>query len=265
MPKGTPNQYNGDFESLMRAVNTKGGHAKHKIKPVPMTISLEKVWALGVGLKHPEYQALFFLLYLTGQRISEALGSPGIRTGIKYTDFSRPNADFLVVRSYTEKNRLVPMRNIPIRLGGIEKNMSEIVMAFAEQRQNAKQIFSCTRQAACMYFRYHLRFTVEAFGNINDPKNRKMIEIEYRLNPHYLRHCRITHLVELYDYDHYKLTYFAGWGSTSLASIYVHFNWRMLAKPMMESMQINETKELKPSVTESVIALSGPTTLEKTQ
>lgn len=55
------------------------------------------------------------------------------------------------------------------------------------------------------------------------------------VNPHYLRHCRLTHLVQTYGFNELQLMRFAGWTNTKPAIVYVHLNWMDLAKVMTQA------------------------------
>jgi len=51
---------------------------------------------------------------------------------------------------------------------------------------------------------------------------------KYNLNPHLLRHYRLTHLVVHHGYGEYKLQQYAGWTDTRPAKHYVSMNWSNL-------------------------------------
>ena len=48
----------------------------------------------------------------------------------------------------------------------------------------------------------------------------------FGINPHYLRHCRLTHMVQLYNYSIPQLIEFAGWSNSAPAMRYIHLDWR---------------------------------------
>jgi hypothetical protein len=47
---------------------------------------------------------------------------------------------------------------------------------------------------------------------------------------HFMRHIRLSHLVSLFSYHPSKLMKYAGWTNIKLTNVYVHQDWRDLAK-----------------------------------
>lgn len=243
--------FDTDIERQMFTFATSRGNANLKIKPVPLPISRERIRDLGQQLTG-EDRALWYYLYLTGCRISEAVGDPkNKQTGVTWNNIEpRPEHNLILVFCQTEKNKKAPFRKLPITMNPatIDGEMANEFFEFAKTKVNEKQIFSLTRQKAFNHF-HKLKINVEAIENIFDPKNRRMIVIQdWRPHPHFLRHCRLTHLVELeeYQYDVLKLTAFAGWTNMVMATTYVHFNWRMLAEPIISNNTTNLTEQKQP-------------------
>ena len=60
--------------------------------------------------------------------------------------------------------------------------------------------------------------------------SKKEMDITRPYYPHFLRHCRLSHLAEHHHFDAIKLMYWAGWTDPKLANIYVRMDWRALAE-----------------------------------
>lgn len=230
-------QGNG-FESLMQAYKYKNGNKYEKVKPIPIPTTQEVILRAGQECLSGEDRALWFYLYLTGCRISEAVGNKGKRAGIRLDNISHPNDSITVIRAYTEKNRRLPFRNLPIQNTGTEGIMTKEFLDFANTTQGNSQIFTLSRQRAFNHFHDNIKIDVEAIFDLHKPDIRRIELVkDWNPSPHYLRHCRLTHLVELYNFDYMKLMAFAGWSNPMLAMTYVHFNWRMLAEPMQKKQE----------------------------
>lgn len=193
-------------------------------KPVAMALPRHELVRVQAKYEYPEVKALFGVCYLGGLRIGEALKLKPEDCGFKNSE----GRELLTLRVLTEKNRVSPMRTLPIMLEGPEKEMAEPFLSF--QTTPGKPIFKLTRQNA----HYHLtrqRVAVSAL----DMATRQIIDVpDYPLHPHYLRHCRLTHLVTDYNFDAMRLKMFAGWKDLKCADIYLRLGWQDLAKPFME-------------------------------
>lgn len=193
-------------------------------KPVPEALAMQEILELGESYKNPGDKALFYFCYLTGARISEALDV----TGRDIKD----HGDYLSVKLLTRKNRRVPFRDVPIPTKQKEKAMVSYIHSYVGGDMDAKLFPGLTRNNA--WFRLSRRsVTIRA---VKLGAGRKIID-NYRkkINPHYLRHCRLTHLVQHYGYNEIQLMRFAGWTNTSPAIVYVHLNWMDLARVMSQT------------------------------
>lgn len=227
-----------NYEKIMKAYTGQGGETKYRKKPVPLPVKKEILLELAENFLTDEQSlALWCYLYLTATRISEPLGQKkNNRRGLAFRDLEIiPDKKLIIVTSYTEKNHNVPFRKIPIALvNSTEERMAKHFMNYATTRAEADQLFTFTRQKAYNEFTRKITMQVDAIENLFDPQNRRITTLEdFRPNPHYLRHCRLTHLVEDYHYDSLKLMSFAGWSSPAMASTYVHFDWQSLVEPLI--------------------------------
>lgn len=89
-------------------------------KPVPEAMPIGELAMLGRRYLDPMDRALFYFLYLTGARISEALS-------VKVRDIdqavSKDHGKFLKVKLLTRKNRRVKIREIPVPMREVEEDM----------------------------------------------------------------------------------------------------------------------------------------------
>lgn len=201
-------------------------------KPVPEAMSMRDV-DLFRRAYAGEDQALFNFCYLTGARVSEALAC---RKGDIQIAKSKELGDYLTVRLVTLKNKKVPIRNIPVPMRQLEERMAKHIFSYMEVENlgDLDRIFNLTRTNA--YNRLAKRtMKVPAI----DKKKKEIIpDYEKPMNPHYLRHCRLTHLVQHYGFNELQLMRFAGWSNTNPAVVYVHLNWMDLAKVMNQASEM---------------------------
>lgn len=199
-------------------------------KPIPEAVSMDEIYILGRQYKDPRIRALFFFCYLTGARISEALATTP--KDINRTS-SQELGDYITVRLLTRKNKRIPIRDVPVPLRHREGEM----MAYMDAYLNVERPARGSRN-----FGYLTR--TNAWNRLSEVKvvvralhGRDIIEkYERGINPHYLRHCRLTHLVQHYGFNEIQLMRFAGWTNTKPATVYVHLNWMDLAKVMTNAV-----------------------------
>ena len=204
------------------------------IKPIPETVSIEEIYELGGSLESND-RLLFYILYITAARISEAL-----KIRKRDIESEQLNDDFVVkFKVFTHKNRFHPIRNIPIIVfkddnitkehQRIEKKMIEFIFSMIEKIEPDNRIFNLSRRNAYNRLNRNLKIIVRATY-----KNDVIDYHEHKLNPHYLRHCRLTHLRELYGFDDLALKQVAGWTNTAPCNRYVHTGYRDLIKEMLK-------------------------------
>lgn len=197
---------------------------KDRKKPIPYpTQSIEAEEYIGEQYKDPQDRALFYILYLGGQRISELLNTTRLSVSIETNE----GFEHMIISSLTEKNRSQPRRIIPIPLYGKEKRMSEHVWKYINSIQGNNKLFDITRNSAWY------RLSKVSLNNLAIDKDNKIIEQETKIFCHYQRHCRASHMVMFYGYDIMKLMQLFGWSSPSVPNVYVMLNWESLAKPMI--------------------------------
>lgn len=197
-------------------------------KPVPEALTMKGVSELGESYPSPQDRALFYFCYLTGARVSEALA-------VKPDDIqqheSRTMGRYLTVRLLTRKNRKTPIRDVPVPMQHGEGAMAAYIHSFIQVEAGADgRVFGWLSRTNAWNRLSSREFTVRAL------KGHEIIQ-DYtkKVNPHYLRHCRLTHLVQHYGFNELQLVRFAGWTDASMAMTYMHLNWMDLAKVMSAS------------------------------
>lgn len=204
-------------------------------KPVPEVVTRDTIYSLGEMIHRPIVRALFYFIYLTGARITEALLVS--RNDIQSETLS--GQPIITIRLRTlKKRRGTKFRVVPIWISPdrnpIEYKMWQSIKPFI-QRVASGFIFALggspgrVRRRVGYYFSKDIRMKTKAIY-----KMKFIEEYEFGMYPHYLRHCRLTHMALIYGFDALKLMQFAGWSSTSPASIYIHFNWIDLASWMVK-------------------------------
>jgi len=184
-----------------------------------MPISKERILKLSHGLKNSGVRACYFFLYLSGCRVSEA-------TKVKPGDIEIKD-NCIIANIITLKNRLKGLRNIPIAWFDceIETKMGDYVLNHIRKVPENTPVFPYSR------FRMAHNLGKLVINDMRGLHGKQWVNIpEFHIHPHYLRHCRLTHLVTERNYGAVELMQFAGWTNTKPADIYVSLNWRNLAE-----------------------------------
>lgn len=193
-------------------------------KPIPYPLqTIEEVAALAERYDKPDVRFMCSFLYLTGQRVSEFLETRAADITMQELD----GREILVVNSLTEKNRVQPRRILPIARSGDEKPMVDYCMKYMEKMEPKQRLMEYSRTNC-----WNLLSSQMVSINIID-LDKTMKATAIRVYPHFLRHCRASHLVMFHNYDIYKLMQFFGWRSLLTPSIYAKMDWRSLAAPMI--------------------------------
>jgi len=198
------------------------------IKPVPFPIGISEIKRIGNKFEGPRrrsFKALFYGLFLTGCRISELLShTPGNYQIEDLEDGRR----VLLCTTKTLKNKRIPFRRIPIPLYGLESEMSEYFLEFIMDKDEKEPLWRMSRKLVGYHFR---KINIPTQGYIWNPKG--IVELpNFKLHPHYLRHCRLTDLVVRHRYEPNRLMQFAGWTDLRQMRVYVELDWRSLLTDM---------------------------------
>lgn len=212
------------WQQQMHLVQKELGDRQRK-KPIPFPLpTIGYVVSVSRHYSNPQARFLFNWLYLTGQRISEALRVR--RADITYEE--RGDAAYVVVNSITLKNRNQPRRVLPLPHYGAEKPMVQQVYERIEDLDYDERIFRDLNRKSAWYILQKQTVRIDAIM----PNDNTMKEIEMAIYPHYLRHCRASHLAQYRGYDLYQLMQYFGWSSPNVATVYATLNWQSLAEQM---------------------------------
>lgn len=207
-------------------------------KPIPEAARMDELPVIGEKYQEPRDRALFFFCYLTGARISEALAvKPGDLTIVK----SQEVGDYMTVRLLTRKNRRIPLRDVPVPMKFREGEMLKYIYSYIEVEELGKgdRVFPNLQRTNAWNRLTKNSINVRAIDTNKGHGNAIIESHTQRINPHYLRHCRLTHLVQHYGFNDIQLMRFAGWSNTKPATVYVHLNWMDLARVMSAGREQN--------------------------
>jgi hypothetical protein len=158
-------------------------------------------------VESPRERAFFSMLYLTAGRITEILwssrfGTPGVRPcDIRF--MMHAGKEIMVVKIVNRKNRIHHEKELPVVVE-LEAPLVKFIRDYADSMPDkTASMFHFNAVTGWGFTRKHLGFT-----------------------PHFLRHCRLTHLsAPPYRYDHMRLMKYAGWTNTVQADRYIHTRW----------------------------------------
>lgn len=200
------------------------------VKPIPMPITKQQLYDLSDQLDD-HTKSLFYALYLTGGRISEALE-------LKTIDFNTDNPQQVTVKLNTrKKKRGFPFRYLPLKSNSpTELNMLHHLLRHKAtyERLNRVKLYDLHRGSAWRKLA-KIKFTTDAI-QLN-PSLKLLNNYEQHLYPHYLRHCRATHLVTDFGFNPFQLQQYLGWSSVLPAMVYVHLDWRSASNLLLGIQQ----------------------------
>lgn len=199
----------------------------HARKPVPEALSMPEIKALAENYSQPEEKALLYFLYTTGCRITEALkATPNDLTWVNHPEYG----EVMRVKLINLKNKKNKFRVVPVLMNRYEKPMvhfiTDYIKAYCKDKE--KPIFNFSRNVAWN------RMAKKTIVRKAAYHSQIIDNYSFKNRPHYMRHCRLTHLVQEYGYDALRLMVFAGWSTVAPARIYIHLNWMDLARHMFK-------------------------------
>lgn len=207
-----------------------GINLKTKKKPIPEPISQETIFSLGQTIENLQDRALFFFLYLTGCRISEALqvmcsdvrnATTRLKSGKRVKAIA---ADLITLKRRTG----LPRRTILVNPMGIDREMLLIINKQIKTRKDSKEFIfqygdlKSGRGRKKAY--WHIKKVTYSIRGIAPPDGHMVPMPDFGLNLHFLRHCRATHLSEIYGYNDRELMLYFGWSSPMPANTYTNRN-----------------------------------------
>jgi len=158
-------------------------------------------------------QALVAIMYLTGARVSEIVRKTQ-KDGTKLPSIKLKNIKGLIVYDKeivkfsikNEKNKSRLRKDIPIVTSDPRnKVLLELIADYCKGFSEEDELFPISRDRAY-----------------------KLIIKYVECNPHFLRHLRLTHLVQEYNFTDSHLVLQSGWTDSRPAKHYVDLNWKNL-------------------------------------
>lgn len=184
---------------------------QYRKKPKADPVTQEQLYRLTEQLEEKD-RALAYLLYFTGARINEALKL----TPTNFYTYEKDGKEKYAVKLPTLKNRKRFIRDIPFIVKTLVEKEMFLYLASYLSKFTDGPIFTDSYNAICNRFR-KVRFT----ANLTNEKEKTYYAGEYRLHPHYFRHCRLSHLTDSEHLSDQELTALAGWTDSRPASTYI--------------------------------------------
>lgn len=190
-------------------------------RPKLLAINPEDILATGLQVENDQARALFFLAYLSGGRINEMIPLYVSRFKV-FLDRVR------IEEMPTEKHKdKTETRTITVPLGSNsrckESEMWEQVFSYIKKFDQFSTPFKRWKNMSEYLARL---ITIKAEAKIYDLEKQTIRHtiITKRFNPHFMRHCRATHLALYYHFNETELCKFFGWKDPKMAVEYVQAN-----------------------------------------
>ena len=160
--------------------------------------TIQEVKELALSQPDERIRALFVMGYLTAGRISEIIEIQKKDLKLEKVD----NRNVLLIRMANRKNRKNKHKEIGIPMD-THSDFIKILGTYINTLSPIDLLFPIS--------------TTQAW---------KILKEKYNINPHYLRHIRITHLVRDYELDPYSIEMIAGWSNLLPLEAYKHLKWK---------------------------------------
>ena len=194
---------------------------KERLKPIYHPIEPTEIKDTINQIRGTEYQNLARTLYLFGLRITEALN-------MKQRDITitgKPGKQTYIAKVITLKNKKDPYRRPVAWQINTEGEIAENLIEYTQQKQPHQALFTMSRQQA-----WNIFSKVDITLDATTYEPRQKLTITRGLWPHYLRHCRASHLANHYFFGMRELQNYFGWSNPLTAGVYVRSSWASIAK-----------------------------------
>jgi len=172
----------------------------------------QEIIQIAKAIHRPEVRAAFILMYLTAGRNSEItknklqIQGKKVTQGLKRKDikFTTDNKEreIMILNLPNRKHRQRHFKTIPIPIEK-ERVLISILNNYLKGLSPEEYVVPLTKH-------YASRLVLRHSG----------------MNPHYLRHIRLTHLVINEDFNEQLLVLFAGWTDSRPAKNYMELRWK---------------------------------------
>lgn len=223
-----------EYEGITKADN----YYKELIKPQPQPVSYERLygivknWTEGSGGEH--IKQFFIASYLFAGRRRETLQ-------LRKMDLEKKEIkgmDFLCAKMVTLKGRgkTNAIRDVICPVGGYEKAMADSFFKYIDNFFDKEKLFEFSDNYA---WRALTKLNVGPLQVLMKKNGIQTLvyKDEYPCKPHYLRHCRLTHLVKYYNFSSQDLKKYVDWSSERMADRYVHTQVEDLALKFRDSIK----------------------------
>ena len=162
-------------------------------------ISPNDIIVLANKIQNQRNRALFVILYLTAGRISEVVKTL-YRKDV--TEQEVDNRRIILFRLCNRKNPKRNIKDIPIPYDR-EKVLLDMVLGWLDNFEMDSLLFPFTKT-----------------------RGYQIIKKEAGMNPHWIRHLRLTHLAVYYDFNDQLLVKFSGWSDSRPSKEYMEIKWK---------------------------------------
>ncbi len=190
-------------------------------------------------------KCLFVILYITAARIEEVVRRKVIRWGKKNVRLiNHGKSKNASIQDYTKKRILREEPGMVRSDITIEKFGDRKVLLFRIRNLKNKQKDSTTKLipfpldteinkkfARVITLYYPTLYADEELFPIGSRRAEQIIA-KAGFNPHFIRSCRLTHLVRYHNFSDQKLKAFAGWTDSRPAKHYIKIRWEDLVNSM---------------------------------
>ena len=191
-------------------------------KGKPSVCSYQKIWDIYNSMPDGKYKMLYIILYCLGGRVSEVIK-------LRKMDFEYGVDDqygeFIQATLLTEKKRGTWQANQTrdLRLFfELEKPYCEDIWEFIQVFGSDNFIFPETSRRQAWRKIHKIDFGPIRVIKLINKKRVIVVKDKFPGFPHFLRHCRLTHLLNDFHFSMPSLVQFAGWENYEMAKTYVH-------------------------------------------
>ena len=210
-----------DFEVGKSEAQLKRAKYYFPVKGKPSVCSYSKIWDIYSKLPEGRYKTYFILSYCLGGRVSEILN-------LRKMDFQygvdETYGEYIQATLLTEKKKGAWKANQTrdLRLFfDLEKTYCEDIWDFVNVFGEDNLIFPQFDRIRAWRQIHKIDFGPIRVVKLIKKKREIVVRDRFFGFPHFLRHCRLTHLLNDFHFTMPALVQFAGWDNYDMAKTYV--------------------------------------------